>query len=36
VNDELKRIWKEAVVAEFKLLYPHFPKGNEENYENLS
>jgi hypothetical protein len=27
VNDEFARIWKEAVVAIFKVLYRHWPGG---------
>ena len=33
VNDELGRIWKEAVVASFELQSPHMPFGTEENEE---
>jgi hypothetical protein len=33
VNDELKRMWKEAFIAEFKVLTWHFPGGTEENHE---
>jgi hypothetical protein len=35
VNDELKRTWKEAVVAEFKVLSRHLHGGDEENHEIL-
>jgi hypothetical protein len=31
VNDELKRMLKEAVMAYFKVLLPHFPGGNDGN-----
>jgi hypothetical protein len=33
VSNELERMWKEAVVAYFKVLSLHFPGGNEENLE---
>jgi hypothetical protein len=33
VNDELERMWKEAVVALFKVLSRHLPGGSEENHE---
>jgi hypothetical protein len=36
MNDELERMWKEAVVAKFKvLLFRHFPGGTEKN-QNVS
>jgi hypothetical protein len=35
MNDELERIWKEAVMAYFKVLCRNLPRGAEENYENL-
>jgi hypothetical protein len=31
--NELERIWKEAAVAWFKVLYRHLPGGTRENYE---
>jgi hypothetical protein len=34
MNDELERIWKEAVVAWFKLLSLHLPGGTEEHNAN--
>jgi hypothetical protein len=34
VNDELERMWKDAIVAELKVL--HFPGGTEENYHYLN
>jgi hypothetical protein len=36
MNNELQRIWKEAVVAQFKVLPRHLPAGTEENHEKLS
>jgi hypothetical protein len=33
VSDELERMWKEAVMAYFKVLSRHFPGGTEENHE---
>jgi hypothetical protein len=36
VNDEFERMWKEAVLAEFKALTRHFLGGTEKNHENLS
>ena len=33
VNDELQRIWREAVVASFELQSPHVSFGTEENEE---
>jgi hypothetical protein len=32
-NDELERIWKEAVVDSFKVLSQDLPWGTEENQE---
>jgi hypothetical protein len=32
VINELERIWKEAVMALFKVLSRYFPGGTEENY----
>jgi hypothetical protein len=28
-------MWKEAIVAEFKVLFQHLPEGNEENHEKV-
>jgi hypothetical protein len=36
VNNELEMMWKEAVVAFFKLLSWNLPGGTEVNHENLS
>jgi hypothetical protein len=36
VNDELERMWKEVVVAQFKVLSRLIPGRTDENYENLS
>jgi len=33
VDDELERIWEEAVVPSFELQSPHVPFGTEENEE---
>jgi hypothetical protein len=33
VNDELQRMWKETVVASFKVQFRHFPGGTDENHE---
>jgi hypothetical protein len=33
MNDELQRLWKEAVVAKFKALSRNFLGGTEENHE---
>jgi hypothetical protein len=33
MNNELERIWKEAVVAYFNVLSRHLPGEAEENYE---
>jgi len=35
VKGRLKLMWKEAVVAYFKVLSKYPPGANEENYENL-
>jgi hypothetical protein len=35
MNDELKRIWKEAVLAQFKVLSRNLLGGTEENHEKL-
>jgi hypothetical protein len=35
-DNELERMWKEAVVAFLKVLSRHLPGGTEENDENLS
>jgi hypothetical protein len=36
VNNELERMWKEAVMASFKVLSKHLPGGPEEKHEHLS
>jgi hypothetical protein len=36
VNDELEKIWKEAVMTKFKVLSWYLPGGSEENHKNLS
>jgi hypothetical protein len=36
MNDKLRRIWKETVVAYFKILPRNLPGVTEENYEDLS
>jgi hypothetical protein len=37
INDnQLERMWKEAVMAQFKVLSWHLPGGIEENYKNLT
>jgi hypothetical protein len=33
VNDELEGMWKEAVMASFKVLFCHLPGRTEENHE---
>jgi hypothetical protein len=33
VNNELERMWKEVVIAEFKVLLWHLPGGAEQNPE---
>jgi hypothetical protein len=33
MNDKLERIWKEAVVAQFKVLSRHLHREAEENHE---
>jgi hypothetical protein len=35
MNDDIVRIWKEAVVAYFKVLSRHLPGGTDENHEEL-
>jgi hypothetical protein len=35
MNNELERVWKEVVVAKFKILFQHLPGGTEENHEKL-
>jgi hypothetical protein len=30
-DDEFERMWKEAVVASFKVLFQHLPVGTDEN-----
>jgi hypothetical protein len=34
--NELERMWKEAVMVKFKVLYQHLPGGTEENQEPQS
>jgi hypothetical protein len=34
VNNELERMWKEAVMVYFEALSRHLPGGTEENHEN--
>jgi hypothetical protein len=36
VNDEFENMWKDAVVALFRELTQHLPRGTEKNHENLS
>jgi hypothetical protein len=36
VSNELERMWKEAVMASFKVLSRHFPGGTAETTKNLS
>jgi hypothetical protein len=36
VNDELEKIWKEAVMTYFKVESRHSPGGTKDNAENLS
>jgi hypothetical protein len=36
VNNELQGMWKEAVVAEFKIYSLHSPRETEENYKKGS
>jgi hypothetical protein len=33
MNDKLERVWKEAVVAYFKVISRHLPGGTDENQE---
>lgn len=33
-NKEVERRWKQAIVAYFKVLPSHLPRGKEENYKN--
>jgi hypothetical protein len=33
VSNELERMWKEAVLAEFKAIFRYLPGGTEENHE---
>jgi hypothetical protein len=35
MKNELGRIWKEAVVTQFKVLSQHLPSRTEENHEAL-
>jgi hypothetical protein len=34
MNEELERMWKEAMVAYLKILTQHLPGGSEENNNN--
>jgi hypothetical protein len=35
LNDELERMWKEAVIAYFKVIsLQHLPRGTKENHES--
>jgi hypothetical protein len=36
MNNGLIKIWKEAVLAKFKVLSRNLPEGTEKNHENLS
>jgi hypothetical protein len=36
INNELERMWKEAIVAKFKVLSRHLPGGTEENHKKQS
>jgi hypothetical protein len=33
MNNELETMWKEAVMAAFKVISWHLPRGTEENHE---
>jgi hypothetical protein len=33
VNNELERMWEEAVMAQFKVISWHSPGGTDENHE---
>jgi hypothetical protein len=33
MNNELERMWKEEVVAQFKVLYQNLSGGTEENHQ---
>jgi hypothetical protein len=33
MNNELERVWKETVIAVFKVLFRHLPGGTEESRE---
>jgi hypothetical protein len=35
VNNELEKMWKEAIMPRFKVLSRHFSGGTEENCEHL-
>jgi hypothetical protein len=35
VNDELRKMWKEALIVYFKVLLPHSPGGNDGNLSEL-
>jgi hypothetical protein len=34
MNNNLEMLWKEAVMAYFKILYSHMPPATKENHEN--
>jgi hypothetical protein len=36
MNNELERMWREAVMTEFKVLFQHFPEGTEESHKKSS
>jgi hypothetical protein len=36
MKNKLERIWEEAVVVHFKVLFGHFPAGNEKRTKNIS
>jgi hypothetical protein len=36
MNNELQRMWKEAVMTYFKVLFQHLPRRTEENYKNFN
>jgi hypothetical protein len=35
INNKLERTWKEAVIAQFKVLTQHLPGETEENHKTL-
>jgi hypothetical protein len=35
MNNELKRIWKEVIMASFEVLFQHLPGGTEKNHKKL-